>query len=216
VISPDEVIRLAHAGEGPSVEFKRRLPRSDRVVRTLCAFANTAGGTLLVGVTDRGRIHGVHRADEVAEELALLARHAIAPELRVRTVVVAVESTPIVVCRVPESAARPHSVLDPSGVRECMIRVGASNRRAAGDTMRALGRPIRRRTSLSRLEKLVLAWVRSDALRSLQPGGSATVRGFARAHNVGETRARRAFQHLVRDGWLVAHGRGTTRIYAPA
>jgi hypothetical protein len=215
VISPDEVIRLARAGEGKRVEFKRRLPRSDKIVRTLCAFANTGGGILLVGVTDVGRIHGVHRAQEVASELESLARHAIAPGLSVEAAVIFVEGSPIVACAVPESEDRPHAVIDPSGEREIMIRVGASNRCAAGSTSRALARPVRGRAPLSMLEKLVLSWVRADARRAAQPGGSATVRGFARTHNVGERRAARAFEHLVRDGYLVAHGRGTTRIYAP-
>jgi len=41
--------------EGKTLEFKRDLSSPDRVIRTLVAFANTAGGTLLVGVEDKTR-----------------------------------------------------------------------------------------------------------------------------------------------------------------
>ena len=39
---------------------------------------------------------------------------------------------------------------------------------------------------------------------------------FARANNVGVQRARRAFVHLEREGYLVAHGEGASRVYTLA
>ena len=216
MISPNEVIRLAKAGEGAHVEFKRRLPRHDRIARTLCAFANTSGGTLLVGVTDVGDLHGVDRAAEVAQALETVAAHSVEPEVAVETAIVPIRSAPIVVCTVPESELRPHAVVDSAGERDVMVRVGASNRRASASTKQALTRQVRRAASLAPLERLALAWVQSESQWTAQPGGTATVQGFARKHNIGATRASRAFEHLVRDGYLVAHGRGRTRIYAPA
>jgi hypothetical protein len=76
-LSAEDVLAALAKGEGTRREFKRTLPRDDKVARTLCAFANTRGGLLLVGVTDRKRVHGVHRADDVAGELE---RHPAALE----------------------------------------------------------------------------------------------------------------------------------------
>ena len=56
LLTTDDLIELVRQGEGRRLEFKRGLPRGDRVARTLCAFSNTNGGILLVGVTDSGRI----------------------------------------------------------------------------------------------------------------------------------------------------------------
>jgi hypothetical protein len=42
------------AGEGEHTEFKEKY--SSRVIESLVAFANTAGGRVLIGVNDRGRI----------------------------------------------------------------------------------------------------------------------------------------------------------------
>ena len=53
----DTISDLIAGGEGATVEFKRSLARD--VGRELCAFANAAGGTVLVGVTDAGEIVGV-------------------------------------------------------------------------------------------------------------------------------------------------------------
>jgi hypothetical protein len=52
---------LISGGERASVEFKRQLPGSDPagVMKTVAAFANGVGGTLLFGVEDDGRVVGV-------------------------------------------------------------------------------------------------------------------------------------------------------------
>jgi predicted HTH transcriptional regulator len=44
--------RSSPAPEGKTLEFKRDLSSPDGVLKTMVAFANTAGGTLLVGVED--------------------------------------------------------------------------------------------------------------------------------------------------------------------
>jgi len=44
--------------EGPECEWKERLPRPERLARTLAAFANGVGGSLWVGVTDAGEVVG--------------------------------------------------------------------------------------------------------------------------------------------------------------
>jgi predicted HTH transcriptional regulator len=41
--------------EGKTLEFKRDLSSPDKVIRTVVAFANGAGGTLLLGIEDGSR-----------------------------------------------------------------------------------------------------------------------------------------------------------------
>ncbi len=55
---------LVAEGEGQRLEFKRRASDPEKIVRELVAFANTDGGTLLVGVADDGSIPGVKYPDE--------------------------------------------------------------------------------------------------------------------------------------------------------
>lgn len=51
-------------GEGLHLEFKKNTSNPQQVVRELIAFANTKGGTLLIGVSDQGTIPGVKHPDE--------------------------------------------------------------------------------------------------------------------------------------------------------
>lgn len=58
------LLALLAAGEGERLEFKKTLTHPHKIARTLVAFANTAGGTVLVGVLDDGRPVGVRDAEE--------------------------------------------------------------------------------------------------------------------------------------------------------
>ncbi len=45
--------------EGKNLEFKRNLSSLRPILKTLVGFANTAGGTLIIGRSDDGKIVGV-------------------------------------------------------------------------------------------------------------------------------------------------------------
>lgn len=208
-----QILSSLGKGEGMRVEFKRLLPRDERAARTLCAFANTRGGLLLVGVTDRGRVHGLHRPDEVQERIHALARTWIEPALQVELQVVEVHGPRVVACSVPFSRIRPHAVLLPGGVRQYLVRVGASNRIADGPTLAALVNARGNRRGLSTIEESILEWVRRHGPTPRAPGGTATAARFARLHNLSELRTRRLFVKLEALGLLVGHGAGRARIY---
>lgn len=212
-LTSDNVLLCVEKGEGTRVEFKRKLPRDERAARTLCAFANTRGGLLLVGVTDHRSIHGVHRPEEVCDKLVELSTRWLRPLLRVQLQIVEVRGPSIVACSVPFSRERPHAVLAPDGGEEFLVRVGASNRVADGQTLRALRRDRRSPRGLTAFEQTILEWVRRQKPMPSHPGGHATVARFAHTHNVSEARARRSFVKLESLGILLGHGGGRARIF---
>ena len=60
--------RLLRGGETETVEFKAAFGRD--AIETLCAFANAAGGTVLIGVDDRGRVAGVEAGPSTLRDWA--------------------------------------------------------------------------------------------------------------------------------------------------
>jgi hypothetical protein len=58
------VVELIGQGEGQRLDFKFAVNDSLKIARSLVAFANTDGGTLLIGVKDNGVIAGVRTAEE--------------------------------------------------------------------------------------------------------------------------------------------------------
>jgi predicted HTH transcriptional regulator len=59
-----ELQRLVFEGEGHQLEFKRKASHPEKIVREMIAFANTEGGTILIGVDDNGSLAGVKYPDE--------------------------------------------------------------------------------------------------------------------------------------------------------
>jgi len=72
--SPDELLRLIKKGENEKLEFKSTLRTNlhtgekdkrveNSVLKTLVAFLNSEGGTLMIGVSDNGEILGIEKDD---------------------------------------------------------------------------------------------------------------------------------------------------------
>lgn len=66
--SSDGILGIIKSGESINVEFKLRLPPADNISRVLSSFANTEGGILIIGVTDRGQIIGL-TDEEIRESI---------------------------------------------------------------------------------------------------------------------------------------------------
>jgi predicted HTH transcriptional regulator len=209
----DEVVRRIAEGEGARLEFKRGLPSPDKVARTLCAFANTKGGLLLVGVDDHGEVQGAPRPREVSDELRAIASFRVEPPLAPQIQVVRVEGRPIVACYVGASLARPHEALLESGERDACVRLGSSTRTAEGAALATLRTGATGAGPRNALERAVLTWL--DGRRAGH-APRATVDNFAAAHNVGRVRARRAFVSLERAGRIIGHGAAGGREFALA
>jgi predicted HTH transcriptional regulator len=58
-VTPEDVWLLIEQGEGQSLEFKGSTVELEQAIRTLAAFANQDGGTVLIGVAPDKRITGV-------------------------------------------------------------------------------------------------------------------------------------------------------------
>src|SRR5690606_14222880 len=59
-LTPEDIKSIVQSGEGYNAEFKIRVPNKVKeITEELCAFANSAGGVLLIGVSDDNIIHGV-------------------------------------------------------------------------------------------------------------------------------------------------------------
>ena len=76
--------------ESKTLEFKRDLSSLEPILKTVIAFANTAGGTLIIGKAQDGKVTGlqdIFRAEEaIANSIADSIRPAILPEIEIATV----------------------------------------------------------------------------------------------------------------------------------
>lgn len=63
-----EILERIAAGEGERTEFKRGLGDLSAIGKAICAFANTDGGIIILGVDDGGEIVGVKDDPEAVQE----------------------------------------------------------------------------------------------------------------------------------------------------
>ncbi len=117
--------------EGKTLEFKRDLSSPDGLLKTVVAFANTAGGTILLGVEDGTRqVRGVAEPLALEERLANLMSDSITPRLLPNLEIHAYRKTQVVAVQVFPSPTRPHHLAKAGPQAGTYVRVGSTNRRA--------------------------------------------------------------------------------------
>ena len=136
-----DVLDLLRQPEGKTLEFKRDLSSPKGVLRTIVAFANTAGGILLVGVDDKtGNVVGVSDPLDLEERLANLISDSISPRLVPEIEILPWRRANLLAVQVFPSANRPH-FLKRKGLEEgTYVRVGSTNRRADRPLIEAMRR----------------------------------------------------------------------------
>lgn len=129
----DEVRRLIAQGEGPRLEFKRSLAALRDGVRTIAAFANADGGTLLFGIRDDGSVIGVTLGANTRERVVNAIVDNTDPPLYPQVECVEVDGRTLVVVTVAPGHDRPHLAYG----RACR-RVGAVTAQLSRDEQRRL------------------------------------------------------------------------------
>ncbi|MCD6478673.1 MAG: putative DNA binding domain-containing protein [Candidatus Diapherotrites archaeon] len=113
----ENLLDILKQGEGETVEFKRKFSQS--IAEDICAFANSSGGAIIVGVDDSGRIVGTSSKDfgKISNLL-----HTLSPMPKIRMDKIKVGGRLVIIIRVekaPELTAFGNTAY---------IRVGNTNR----------------------------------------------------------------------------------------
>ena len=141
-----DLTELLKRPEGKTIEFKRDLSSTAGVLRTVVAFANTAGGTVLIGVEDGTRhVRGVADPLALEERLASLLSDGIVPRLMPDIEILPWRSTNLLAVQVYPSPSRPHYLKSAGIEAGVYVRVGSTNRQADDELVAEL-----RRTSLGK------------------------------------------------------------------
>ncbi len=127
--------------EGKTMEFKRDLSSMKPILKTLIAFANTAGGMLVIGKDDEGTIVGVNDIFEAEEKLANAIADSIYPTLMPEIETTSFEGKSLIVIRVAHWRGPFYlKVQGPEG--GVYVRLGSTNRVAGPELIAELKRSI--------------------------------------------------------------------------
>lgn len=180
-MSTKELEILVKQGEHERLEFKLKANFPEKIVKELVAFANTKGGTLLVGVNDDRSIPGLKFAGEDFFVLQQAIDKLIRPELSYETEFVHLsDKKSVLVFRVKEGERKPYFVKDnESEGAICYVRVADMSVKASKEMREILRRSRNQkdiRFHFGEKEKWLLSYLAENV--------SISVEQFAREYKI--------------------------------
>ena len=102
-----KITRLIANGESETLDFKQTISDASKIARTLVAFANHKGGTLLIGVRDNGSISGIRSEDE-KYMLELAGTFYCNPKIQVTYTEHEIDHKTVIEARIEEGHEKPY------------------------------------------------------------------------------------------------------------
>ena len=136
--------RLVAEGEGQNLEFKRKASFPEKIVREMIAFANTSGGTVLIGVDDNGTIAGLKYPEEESHVIHE-ALKSCKPTLKLTERYIPIgNARSILRYDIPESKRKPHYLVH-NGLKNSFVRVADQSIKASREVKEIVRRAQRMR-----------------------------------------------------------------------
>ena len=95
-------------GEDLHTEFKESLSDNEDIAKQIVGFANTDGGQLIVGVSDKGEVIGVENIDELLRRIDDIAYNRCEPPITIVPETLSVEDRTFLMINVPKVDQRPY------------------------------------------------------------------------------------------------------------
>ena len=138
-----DILHIIHRGEGKTCEFKVTLPTKGQLAQSAIAFANTAGGKIIIGIQDKtGKIIGIseedalHFPDRITDAIYDSCYPAILPEIYIERI----DEKMVLVTEIYPGSLKPYYLRRKGYERGVYIRVGATNKPADAEMIRELER----------------------------------------------------------------------------
>lgn len=195
-MGPSELRNLIQTGEGTFLEFKKTIPNAKKIAREIAAFANTRGGTILVGVDDNKTISGVNGYFEEEFLLMEAAQKHCVPAVPLQIELVHVGSHDVMVVTVPEMEKKPVYVKSKKK-RLVFIRILDESTLASDEQAEVMKQQ-------HSDDGVTFEYGKNEQMlfRYLNEYGEITVKKFAQIINVTTFRASRILVNLVSAGVL--------------
>ena len=119
--------KLVRQGESLHLEFKLKASHPEKIMKEIVAFANTEGGTLLVGISDDCQVRGLKFPDEEEYILRQAIEKYCAPPIAYLLERLPIEEDSereVLIFTIEASKEAPHAVITQGGEKKVYVRVG--------------------------------------------------------------------------------------------
>jgi len=201
------ILKMLIKGEDDTLDFKQTISNASKIAKTMCAFANHKGGTLLVGIRDNKTVAGVKSEDE-KYMLDLAASFYCKPEVKIDLEEWEIEGKLIIECRVHQGKDKPYYSKDEEGNWWVYIRVNDKSLLASKIVVDVLRRQNETNGTLinySSKEKALLEFLSNNE--------RITLKQYTKMLNISRYRASRILVNLISAGIIRSHTYEKTEFY---
>jgi len=107
-MNQDELLKVIQKGESETIEFKENFDKE--TIETTSAFANTKGGTILIGISDKGKIKGIQVGKETLRDWANRISQATEPRIIPEIELGEINRKSVVIIKIKEFPTYPQKV----------------------------------------------------------------------------------------------------------
>ena len=197
-----EWLRMTRGGESLTVEFKRQMPKMERLSRSFSAFSNSSGGTMFFGVDDDCQIVGLDNIkgtqDLVEQVCQFHCRPAIDPKMTHWSVL----GMDVLVVEIPESDQKPLYAISPNNQKDAwpFFRSDKENLPLDKKSIKSMRRVANIEVEQDEIDRLDKHAV--HLLNVLNNKPRQTLNMLAKSANISPHRAKKFIVVLERNGWI--------------
>lgn len=192
---------LLTAGESSTVEYKRKINNPEKLAKEICAFANTKGGVIIIGIDDDGSIKGLKSEKSEMDIVEKACNFYIIPDIQAELQLFDIHGKDLLAVIIKEGTHKPYKAMshieDDKVVYQVFIRVGESSVPASSE----MGRLLKSQANDKPL-RLSIGDKERRLFQYLEKYNRATVKDFSGLVNISKRRAEQLLIRLVRAGVL--------------
>lgn len=186
-------------GEGPLIDFKQNITAGHKIARNMVAFANSRGGTIVVGVDDHRRVLGVN----LEEEQFLLEQAGLrqcSPPILPEFDEYIINGKRLLLAYIAESATKPHYAIDKNSLKKIFVRIGDQCIEAMPEIEDVLKRGDL--NNLQRLHKQIVE-LKKELVQYLQQNKTIGVKEYMQLRQCSLRNAQRTLLDFLFEGLLL-------------
>ncbi|MCF8426327.1 MAG: ATP-binding protein [Bacteroidia bacterium] len=195
------------AGESEVLDFKKTISSASKIAKTISAFANHKGGTLLIGVNDNKTISGVRSEDE-KYMLDLAAHFYTKPEIDLEIVEWDLGEKSVLEAIIPEGKNKPYYAKDEDGKWWAHIRVKDQSLLASKIVVEVL-----KRNSGKGQNIIQYTDHEKGVLKFLEKNQKGTLKEICKLLNISRWRCQKMLVSLVSAGVVRSHTTEKTEFF---
>jgi len=204
---PPKIAKLIEGGENSTLDFKQTVSNVHKIAKTMCSFANTKGGILLIGVRDNGSIAGIKSEDEIYM-LDLAAQFYCKPALNIEIELWKIGNKEIVECKIPLGKEQPYFAQSEDKKWWAYVRVNDKSLLASKVVLDVMKRNHPKKNTFikySSKEKALLEYLKKNERITLQE--------YRKMLNISKHRASKILVNLISTGIIRNHTTEKTEFY---